>query len=1073
MSPKRFNWLYPQRGLTLSGHTVLSEMIACPPKSQMPLGAEPWFREWSLAVLLVGSVIGLVLTNTICFAQETAHQEPVWSTEQIAYFESKVRPLLIDHCQSCHGAEKFKGGLQLLSREHLLVGGDSGAAIEPGNAAASLLIQAVKYESLQMPPDQKLTDPQVEILTNWVQMGAPWPGGTGPEHPQREQATITDEDRQYWAFQPVHRPAIPKRADGSQLAHPIDAFIEQKLAEKNLRPNASATPRELIRRVTFDLLGLPPSPEDVATFEQRWSAEIAAHPERNVPQVYLDLIDQLLARPEYGERWGRHWLDVVRFAQSNGYERDGEKAQIWKYRDYVIQAFDEDKPYNRFVIEQLAGDELPDATAASRAATGFYRLGVWDDEADDPRQAEFDDLDDVMVTTGAAFLGVTLGCCRCHDHKFDPLPQEDYYRLLAYFRNVQRYTDPRPTLGSSTFLPTIDTSQFASVVAQHETRRADARAKLETATGSEREALEAILREETLAIAESDWTNGVREASSVAQVVHVLIRGNAGQAGAVVEPGLPQIFGGQTLAVEPIDGPLASSGRRLALARWIADESHPLTARVMVNRVWYHHFGKGIVPTTTDFGKAGLPPTHPELLDWLAAEFMQQGWSVKSLHRLIMTSETYRRSSQQEVSLRVAESLGPTADGLTEDPMLVDPGNDWYWRANLRRLNAEAVRDSMLAISGQLNPERGGRGFFPPLAGEVLAGGSRPGAGWGVSNELQQNRRSVYMFVKRTLSSPWLDLFDYNNLTQPIAERSITTVAPQALMLLNDDFMLKQAEALAARVRRESRDDLARQLARALELAVQRKPTEHEQHLLQQFVTRQTTEARQLKNRVTLRPDVPLALHEGFLRQLQPQDCMRGPQVGWSYLKGRWGGGYEGIVNQNLDFGPAAMWDGVSFSDGMVTTRLVLGRSTEFASVVVRGIPDGDFLNGLEVRLIPASNTIEVSKLRGERVLLGQTSVPLATGESIQLRISAQREKIKVWVNDLNVAALEVIDPEPPTAAGRVGFRTWGAPLAVDYLSVDTAAGQIELEQPDEADTAGLVAACLLILNLNEVIYVD
>jgi hypothetical protein len=359
------------------------------------------------------------------------------------------------------------------------------------------------------------------------------------------------------------------------------------------------------------------------------------------------------------------------------------------------------------------------------------------------------------------------------------------------------------------------------------------------------------------------------------------------------------------------------------------------------------------------------------------------------------------------------------------------------------------------------------------LAGEVLAGGSRPGSGWGVSHEPQQNRRSVYMFVKRTLSSPWLDLFDYTNLTQPIAERSITTVAPQALILLNDDFMLKQAQALAARIGRESGEDMVSQLVRAFELAVQRKPTEHEQHVLQQFVARQTAEARPLKNRVTFRPDVPLALHEGYLRQLQPQDCLRGPQVGWSYLKGRWGGGYEGIVNQNLDFGPAALWDGVSFSDGMVTTQLVLGRSTEFASVVVRGVPDADFLNGLEVRLIPASDTVEVAKLRGERAVLGQTSVPLATGDSIQLRISAHREKITVWVDDLNVAALEVSDPEPTTAAGRVAFRAWGAPLAVDQLSVDTADGQIELQQPDEADTAGLVAACLLILNLNEVIYVD
>lgn len=1042
------------------------------------------WRSFSLTTMAVSFLAGCILdlgpftASTYCLAQAPPDQDPIWSTEQLAYFESKVRPLLIEHCQACHGPEKFKGGLQILSREHLMVGGDSGPAIEPGDATASLLIEAVKYESLQMPPDRKLTDTQVEILTNWVQMGAPWPGGARSGNLRRRESTVTDEDRQYWAFQPVRRPPLPQLATAPQPEHPIDKFIVQKLTEKDLTPNPTATPRELIRRATFDLLGLPPSPEEVDLFAQQWAAEMVTHPHRDVPQVYVDLIDRLLERPEYGERWGRHWLDVVRFAQSNGYERDGEKEQIWKYRDYVIQAFNEDKPYNQFVIEQLAGDELPNATASSRAATGFYRLGVWDDEADDPRQAEYDDLDDIMVSTGAAFLGLTLGCCRCHDHKFDPLPQADYYRLLAHFRNIQRYTDPRPALGSSTFLPTLDTAEFASLVAAFETRRADARAKLETATASEREALEAILRDESLPISAQDWTNGVREAGSVAPDVQLLVRGNASQPGATLEPGLPQIFGGGTLSYEPIEGPLPSSGRRLALARWIAHDRHPLTARVMVNRVWYHHFGTGIVPTTTDFGTAGLPPTHPELLDWLAAEFVQQGWSVKSLHRLIMTSQVYRRSSQQtHAAGSVGSSDAPigtdNADPTASDPTTVDPSNVWYWRGNLRRLNAEAIRDSMLAISGQLNPERGGRGFFPHLAGEVLAGSSRPGSGWGVSPEQQRNRRSVYMFVKRTLSSPWLDLFDYNNLTQPIAERSVTTVAPQALMLLNDDFMLRQARALADRVRLESGDDRAAQLTRAFELAVQRKPTESEQQVLQQFLSRQTAESRRLKDRVTLRPDVPLALHTGYLQQLEPRDCLVGPAVGWTYLKGRWEGGYEGIVNQNLDFGPAAMWDGALLCDGSVTTQLVLGRSTEFAALMVRSVPDGDFLNGLEIRLLPASDTVEVAKLRGNRQLLGQSSVPLATGTPIQLRVSTEREKIKVWVNESNVAALEVIDPEPVGEPGRIAFRVWGAPLAVDQLSVETTVGRSELEQPDESAGAGMVAACLLILNLNEVIYVD
>ncbi|MBL8890386.1 MAG: PSD1 domain-containing protein [Planctomycetaceae bacterium] len=1007
------------------------------------------------------------------WGQEPIPSELSWTTEQLAYFESKVRPLLIQHCQSCHGAEETKGGLQLLSREHLLVGGDSGAAIVPGDSGASLLIEAVKYESLQMPPDQKLTSQQVEVLEQWIKMGAPWPGGQNPTVPLRRGAEISAEDRSYWAFQPLTRPPVPQLAQPVQPSHPIDAFIGQKLAEKNLRPNPQATPRELIRRAMFDLIGLPPTPAEVARFEQQWASEMEAHRDRDVPQVYLDLIDDLLKRPEYGERWGRHWLDVVRFAQSNGYERDGEKERIWMYRDYVIEAFNADKPYDRFVLEQLAGDELPDASAASRIATGFYRLGVWDDEADDPRQAEFDDLDDILVTTGASFLGLTLGCCRCHDHKFDPLPQQDYYRLLAFFRNIQRYTDPKPVRTSSTFLPTIEIAQVAELVNQQLARRAELQAKLETALGTEKESLEAALRDESLPIGAADWTNGVREASAAVPPVHVLIRGNAGQEGPVVEPALPLVFGGGTLVSQPIDGPLPSSGRRLALARWIASAENPLTARVMVNRVWYHHFGRGIVPTTTDFGKAGLPPTHPELLDWLATEFLQQGWSVKSLHRLIMTSQAYRRSSRHEFVLSSENAANLAVDANVADPTLVDPANTWLWRANLQRLSAEAIRDSMLAISGRLNSERGGRGFFPQLAGEVLAGGSRPGSGWGVSDERQQDRRSVYMFVKRTMSSPWLDLFDYTNLTQPIAERPHTTVAPQALMLLNDDFMLQQAESLAKRAWLDSAADKATAVERAFELAVQRRPNETESEILRQFLARQTTAALELRNRATFTPNVPLALHAGFLGQLQPQDCLRGPRTGWSYLKGRWEGAYEGIVNQNLDFGPAALWNEVSFTDGTVTTELTMGHSTEFAAVVVGGIPDGDFLNGLEIRLLPASDTLEIASLRGVRTVLGRTTIPLETGLSTPLRISVQANKIAVAVNDLNVTVLEVTDPAARPDAGRVAFRVWGAPLAVDRLQIETATGRVEYEQADDAENAGLVAACLLILNLNEVIYVD
>jgi len=367
------------------------------------------------------------------------------SAAQIEYFETKVRPLLAEHCYSCHSskAEKLKGELRLDSLEGMLKGGDRGPAIVPGHPEKSLLLKAVRYTDpeLQMPPkNKKLGERQIAAIAQWIQSGAPWPAGEQASAPRPAKQEITEQDKSWWCFQPIRRPEAPPGRRRLATENPIDSFILAELAAKGLKPNPIASRRELIRRAYFDLIGLPPSPEQIAAFAKDKSSE-----------AWPRVIDQLLSLPQYGERWGRHWLDVARFAQSNGYERDGEKPESWRYRDYVVKAFNEDKPYDQFIKEQIAGDELEPVTFDSLIATGFQRLGVWDDEPDDKRMAEFDELDDLVSTTGSAFLGLTIGCARCHDHKFDPIPQTDYYQLLSFFRNIRLSESVEPSARSLTF----------------------------------------------------------------------------------------------------------------------------------------------------------------------------------------------------------------------------------------------------------------------------------------------------------------------------------------------------------------------------------------------------------------------------------------------------------------------------------------------------------------------------------------------------------------------------------------------------------------------------------------------
>ena len=864
--------------------------------------------------------------------------------ESLAFFETRIRPLLSENCFKCHGSGKQKAQLRMDSREHILRGGESGAAMIPGKPGESLLIEAVSYRSadLQMPPKKKLGKRQVEDLGRWIAMGAPWPEeqvgrerqvASGPS----EAFEISKEDRAYWAFQPLR---------GRSGRH-LDDMIEANLAELKLVANPPASRAVLIRRAYYALIGLPPSFEEIQAFVR--------DPD---PQAFRKLVDRLLARPEYGERWGRHWLDVVRFAQSNGYERDDEKPHAWRYRDYVIDSFNKDKPYDRFILEQIAGDELPDGGDEGWIATGFYRLGVWDDEPDDKRAADFDGQDDILKTTTETFLGLTVGCARCHDHMFDPISQRDYYEMLAFFRNVKPYNKP----GGDTV------------------RR--------TGAG------EALV---------------VTEDGSKPIDTHLLIRGNAGRPGDKVEPRFPDILGGGVPEVSPTPH---SAGRRQAFARWVADEKNPLTSRVMVNRLWHGHFGRGIVATPNDFGKAGQRPSNAELLDWLASEFQAGGWSIKHMHRVIMNSRAWQRSSESHAANHA-----------------IDPGNLHHWRANLRRLESEAIRDAVLQSAGVLNPERGGRGFFPPVAGEVVAGASRPGRNWEWSPREQQRRRSVYVFVKRTMLYPLFEIFDYTNTEGSLGVRPITTVAPQALLLLNSEFVAENAAILAKKAGAQPDP-----VSAAFRMVLGRNPSGEERELAESFLADQEDRQVALTRRVTFRPDYPPALYGDYQKVLPAARFLRSPEKGWSHFKGKWTGSYEGIVNAVRDWPAFALYQ-VSARDVKVTGRFLLDDSTEQAAILLRATPREEVFGGYSVLLGRTGGEIAIRRHEGGKIAILARETGLDLKSALELVIELKGGEITVRHGSGSV--LTARDGKPVEGVGRVGFSAWRGALVVNGLTVE------------------------------------
>jgi hypothetical protein len=645
-----------------------------------------------------------------------------------------------------------------------------------------------------------------------------------PDDPARFEAKIKPSDRRHWSFQPVTQPPVPTVRGRGWVRSPIDAFVLARLEPKGWRPAPAAEPRALLRRVYLDLIGLPPTPAEQEAFLQNRSSDA------------LDrVVEDLLARPAYGERWARHWLDLVRYAESNGYERDGAKPHVWRYRDYVIQAFNGDKPFDRFILEQLAGDELPDASAETLVATGYYRLGPWDDEPADPLTDRYDQLDDILQTTSQAFLGLTLGCARCHHHKFEPLSMQDYYRLVAVFNPLNRPQNGRTELD----LPIGSRAELAAL-AERDRRIAElTRTALSqsaaavglasspwTAPLAPRPAAEGRQRTEQIAglrRAVPDLPRGyfLHEPSPNPPVTRLLIRGSAARPGPEVAPGLPTVLA----PAQPVFPPPGerTSRRRWTLARWIASPDNPLTARVLVNRVWQFHFGEGLVRTPSDFGTMGQPPTHPELLDWLTNRFVQDGWSLKKLHRLILASSTYRMSKRANPAY------------LAEDPE-----DKLLWRVPYQRLEVEAIRDSMLAASGRLNPAMYGPSMYPEVPKQALEGHSDPDKIWHPSEEREASRRTIYAFVKRSLIVPMIETLDFCDTAHSTAKRVTTTVAPQALSLFNGDFVNRQARHLAERLEREAGNDPEEQIDLAYRLALGRPPTPAERTALRQFLQQES-----------------------------------------------------------------------------------------------------------------------------------------------------------------------------------------------------------------------------------------
>ncbi len=791
-------------------------------------------------------------------------QSQAQTTKKVS-FSHDVALILAQNCTQCHGQSPVMGNLDLRSRDSALKGGQHGPAIIPGDAANSRLYrQLTGQQQPQMPRGGRLTDQQIAVIKNWIDGGAEWETAVTLQAAAPAQQ-FSEQQRRFWAFQPVSKPAPPRVKSQNLVHNPIDSFILAKLEANNLKPNPPADRITLIRRAYLDLIGLPPSPEEVQAFATDKS-----------PAAFEKVVDKLLASPQYGERWGRHWLDLARYADSAGFKADETRPNVWRFRDYVIQSFNEDKPYDRFVKEQIAGDELYPDDPGARIATGFNRL--WPDESNlaNPILRRQEILNDITDTAGSVFMGMTFGCARCHDHKFDPIPQKDYYRLQAFFANIRN--DDRTSLLSGQ-----SAIAYRRQLAEWENQTREIRAKMETILAKARtdktregigmfpkEAQDAIftppeqrtpmqwqmyyrsasrlptddqlaagLRGEAkqryadlkseltkfnyLKPADPPVAEAMIDASRDAPATYILSKGIWDAPEEEVQPGFPTILDANLAKIVSPEG-ANTTGRRSALANWLTDPKNPLMARVMVNRIWQYHFGTGIAGTSSDFGVMGDRPSDPQLLDYLAATFAEDGWSMKGMHRRIMLSNVYRESSAYQ-----------------PEAIQIDPDNKMLWRFERHRMEGEAIRDSMLFVSGLLNPKMGGPGVFPPLPDGVTRG-SKYLSWQPEKNPAEANRRSVYVFVKRNLRYPMFEAFDFPDTHESCARRYATVNPTQPLALMNDDLVRGWAAALARRVLNDKGLVPEQQVERAFRIVFSRAPKDEERKTILEFLDTQAAE---------------------------------------------------------------------------------------------------------------------------------------------------------------------------------------------------------------------------------------
>lgn len=767
---------------------------------------------------------------------ESSAQADAKSKQELnRFFEAKVRPLLAERCWNCHGPDEQKGDLRLDSLVGILQGGESGSSVVPGKSTESLVIEAIRYDSLEMPPDKKLSEDEIDVLTRWVDLGAYWPDQDGVAAERiGPKEKITDEDRKWWAFQKIQEVTPPSIVESDLPAgfasawnkNPIDAFTYQAMNGRKLTPAPQADRISLIRRAYFDLVGLPPPVEKIQAFLADES-----------PDAFEKVIDSLLNSPQYGERWARHWLDLVRYADSDGYRIDHYRPNAWRYRDYVVSSFNNDKPYNRFIQEQIAGDEMFPNNSEAAVATGYLRHWIYEYNNRDVKSQWQTIMNDITDTTGDVFLGMGFQCAKCHDHKYDPILQKDYYRLQAFFaatipRDEIVATEAERAAHDEAMKSWNDATQeirdsIAAIEAPHREKAAqeaigrfpaDIQAiahkpandrspyesqlyelverqiyfeydRIESkVTGEKKDELLALKKKlaqlDTKPPAPLPKAMVVHDVGIEAPPVTIPKKGKK-----PVEPGYLTVLDESPASIEPFPLETRTTGRRTTLAKWLSSDSNPLTTRVIVNRVWQYHFGTGLAPNASDLGKLGGAPSHPELLEWLTEKFIRDGWSLKSLHRRIMTSATYQQSvaHPQFAELRT-----------------IDPLNQYYWRGNTRRLDAEQIRDALLAVTSQLNATIGGEGVLPDIP-----------------------RRSIYTRVMRNGRDPLLDAFDLPLFFSSQSSRNTTTTPIQSLLLINSPEMLRHAKAFASKVQKES-DSALGKIESLWKTAYGRTPTDEE-----------------------------------------------------------------------------------------------------------------------------------------------------------------------------------------------------------------------------------------------------